>query len=441
MKTALESRDLSSTAIQRGIARHLVVGFLGVILVVFGLGGMAATMNVSGAVVAEGRLVVDSNVKSVQHPTGGLITEILVRDGDRVKAGDLLVRFDTTAAAANLAIITKGLDELAARRARLEAERRNADTVTMPAELTARASEPAVREVMAAEIGQFDSRRAARVGQQDQLRKKIVELQHQIEGVAAQQDAIRRQAGFTTTELEGLRSLAAKHLVGADRISAVERQAAQYDGQLGELTSRAGQIGAEIAQAELQILQVDQDLQRDVAKQFAEDGSKFNELSERMIAAGDQLRRLEIRAPQDGTVYQLAVHTIGGVVGAGDVIMQIVPERDTLVVEAKINPAEVDRVHPGSAAGLRFGNFGSWTTPQIDGTVATVSPDIVVDQRSGVGYYGARIDLPRAAIEALGQEVTPGMPVEVFIATGERPALAYLVKPLTDQFARSFRER
>src|SRR5262249_37430956 len=185
-----------------------------------------------------------------------------------------------------------------------------------------------------------------------------------------------------------------KQLVPADRLSAVERQAAQYDGQLGQLVSAAGQVGAEIAQADLQILQVDQDMRTEAAKQRSEDESKFNELPERKVPAQDQLQKLESRAPQDGTVYQMSIHTVGGVVGAGEPIMMIVPRDDVLVVEARIEPNDVDRVHAGSEADIRFTSLGSRTTPEFTGKVATISPDIVVDQRTRAGYYVARVSLP-----------------------------------------------
>jgi HlyD family secretion protein len=436
-----KSSQASLSHIRRGMGRHLVVGGIAVFAIVFGLGGMAATIDFAGAIVTQGRLVVGSSVKKVQHQAGGTITEIAVKDGDRVKASQLLVRLDDTLAKANLGIVTKGLDELAVRRARLQAERDGAASVKFPPDILARASEPTVGEFISTESGQFQSRRAAREGQKEQLRKKIAELQHQMEGITAQQDSVKRQIGFTRDELDGLHALAGKNLVPADRISAVERQAAQYDGQLGQLVSAAGQIGAEVAQAELQILQVDQEMESEVAKQLSDDGSKFNELSERKIAADDQLDKLQVRAPQDGTVYQLSVHTVGGVVGAGEMIMMIVPDNDDLVVEARIDPNEVDRVHPGSEAGIRFTNFGTRTTPEFTGVVDTVTPDVVVDQRTGAGYFVARVRLPREAIAQLGKSLVPGMPVEVFIATGERTVLSYLVKPLGDQILHAFRER
>jgi HlyD family secretion protein len=213
-------------------------------------------------------------------------------------------------------------------------------------------------------------------------------------------------------------------------MSDAERRLAQLDGQLGQLIASAAQIGAEIAQAELQILQIDQDMRSEASRDLAETGSRINELSERKIAAEDQFRKLAIRAPIDGTVYQLSVHTVGGVVAPGEAIMMIVPENDLLVVEANIDPTEVDRVHPNQEAVLRFSTLGGRTTP-----------DVVVDQRTGQGYYVARIKMPPQAVADLGDKMVPGVPVEVFISTGARTVLSYLVKPLGDQIMRTFRER
>jgi HlyD family secretion protein len=438
--TMPQSSRASLAHIRSGIRWHLAVGGLAFLAIVFGLGGMAATIDFAGAIVTQGRLVVDSSVKKVQHVTGGTVAEIKVKDGDRVTAGELLIRLDATLAEANLGIYTKGIDEIMVRRARLQAERDGLDSLTFPEDLVARAGEPVVAELIKMETTQFESRRAARDGQKDQLRKKIAELEQQTTGIRSEQDAIVRQSKFTKDELVGLKSLS-KDLVPIDRMSSVERQDAQYDGQLGQLIAEAGQAGAEIAQAELQILQVDADMKSDVAKQLSEDESKLNEMAEHKIAAEDQLQKLEIRAPQDGTVYQLAVHGVGSVVGAGEPIMLIVPRNDVLVVEGRIEPNEVDRVHVGSEAGLRFTSLGSRTTPEFTGKVETVSPDIVVDQRTGAGYYVARVSLPPEAMAKLGEKLVPGMPVEVLIATDKRTVLSYLVRPLGDQLMHTFRER
>ncbi|MBZ0229403.1 MAG: HlyD family type I secretion periplasmic adaptor subunit [Bauldia sp.] len=430
-----------ANAIRIGIGRQLVFGGVAAVGLIVVLGGMAATIDFAGAVVASGRLVVSSTVKKIQHQTGGTVTEIRVRDGDRVKAGDLLVQLDPTLAAANLGIVTKGLAEAMAQKARLEAERAGLAGIRFPAELLANADRPEVAEVIAVETGAFESRRAARDGQKAQLRKKIAELEQQLIGVKAQEDAVRRQVDLTHDEVEGLRSLKAKDLVSNDRMSDAERRVAQLDGQLGQLIAAAAQIGAEIAQAELQILQIDQDMRSEASRDLAEAGSRINELTEREIAAGDQLKKLEIRAPIAGTVYQLAVHTVGGVVGAGEAIMMIVPENDLLVVEAHVDPGQVDRVYPQQTATLRFSTLGGRTTPEYSGTVETLSPDVVVDQRTGQAFYVARIRMPPEASADLGDKMVPGVPVEVFISTGERTVLSYLVRPLGDQIMHTFRER
>ncbi len=210
---------------------------------------------------------------------------------------------------------------------------------------------------------------------------------------------------------------------------------------IGQLISSGAQIGAEIAQAELQILQIDQDVRSEVSRELADAGSKINELTERKIAAEDQLQRQDIRAPISGTVYQVAVHTVGGVVGRGEQIMLIVPQNDSLVVEAPVKPNEVDRVHPKQDATLRFTGFGSRNTPEYEGVVETVSPDVVIDERTGRQYYTVRVTVPQQALDDLGEKLVPGMPVEIFISTGARTVLSYLVKPLGDQIMHTFRER
>ncbi|HMN84574.1 MAG TPA: HlyD family type I secretion periplasmic adaptor subunit [Bauldia sp.] len=428
-------------AIRVGIGRQLMVGGLAAATLILVLGGMAAMIDFAGAVVASGRLVVSTNVKKIQHQTGGTVTRIMVEDGDKVKAGDLLIQLDPTLASANLGIVEKGLAEAMARKARLEAERAGFTAIKFPADLLAKADRPEVSEVIAVETGAFESRLAARDGQRAQLRKKIAELEQQLVGIKAQEDAVRRQITLTQDEVTGLRELRKKDLVSTDRMSDAERRLAQLDGQLGQLIAGAAQTGAEIAQAELQILQIDQDMRSEASRDLAEAGSRINELSERLIAAEDQLRKLDIRAPINGTVYQLTVHTVGGVVSPGEAIMMIVPENDLLVVEGHIDPSQVDRVHPKQEAVLRFSTLGGRTTPEYIGTVETISPDLVVDQRTGAGYYVARVSVPQQAVDDLGAKMVPGVPVEVFIGTGPRTVLSYLVKPLGDQIMHTFRER
>src|SRR5262245_15751197 len=424
------------------IYRHLLTGGLIVLLLAFGVGGWAATTQIAGALIAQGSIVVDSNVKKVQHPTGGVVGKLNVRDGDRVKAGDILVQLDDTITRANLAIVTKGLDELAARKARLEAERDGTESVVFPPGLLARASEPAVAVALTNERKLFELRRSARLGQKAQLNQRITQLQDEIRGLTAQQEAKAREITLIGKELEGVRELWKNNLVQITRMTALERDAARLEGERGQLMAAVAQAKGKISETELQVIQIDQDLSSEVAKDMREVDAKSGEFVERKVAAEDQLKRIDIRAPQDGVVLELKVHTVGGVIPAGDAIMLIVPEADNLMVEAKVNPHEIDQVQVGQTAVLRFSAFNLRTTPEINGTVTRVSADTTTDQRTGQSYYTTRIAMPKKEIARLGDvKLIPGMPVEAFVQTGERSVMSYLMKPLQDQFMRAFREK
>jgi HlyD family secretion protein len=428
--------------ISSGIRRHVVIGLLAVATLVFGVGGLAAMIDFAGAVVGHGTLVVGGNVKKVQHQSGGTVSEILVREGDEVKAGDVLIRLDPTMAAANQGIVTRGLYDALAQKVRLEAERSGATELVFPKEYIARAAEdPLAAEAIRIETNAFEAGVTARAGQKDQLNKKINQLEQQLVGLNAQHDAVRRQIALSKEEVEGLRTLRGQDLVSTQRITEAEMRLAQLEGQLGQIIATIAETGAEIAGAELQIIQIDQDVRSEASKQLAETATRLNELFERKIAADDQVKKHTILAPISGTVYQLAQHTIGGVINPGEEIMLIVPEDDVLIVEAQISPAQIDRVHADQEAVLRFTSFGSRETPEYIGAVDTVSPDLITDQRTGMSYYKARIDMPKEAMDDLGDKFVPGMPVEVFIVTGDRTVLSYLTKPLTDQIMHTFRER
>jgi HlyD family secretion protein len=424
------------------IRRHIIVGCAVVAFLAIGLGGWASTAEISGAIIAQGSLVVDSNVKKVQHPTGGVVGEVRVRDGDKVKAGDILIRLDETVTRANLAIVTKGLTELYARKARLAAERDGADSLAMPKELADRSDDPDVREALGSERKLFDLRRTARLGQKDQLQQRVKQLQEQITGLVAQQDAKSKEMSLIDQELQGVRDLWAKNLVQFSRLTSLEREEARLQGERGQLVAAAAEAKGKIVETGLQILQVDQEFTSDVAKELRETDSKIGEFVERKVTAEDQLKRTDIRAPQDGAVFQSTANTVGGVVTAGDPIMLIVPETDTLLVEAKVEPRDIEQVQIGQPVVLRFSAFNMRTTPEIDGTVVRVGADTSTDQRTGQSYYVVRIAMPVDEIKRLGDvKLTPGMPVEAFIQTGERTMLSYLVKPLRDQLMRAFREK
>ena len=431
-----------TTSASESIQRHIVAGSILVGVLVIGLGGWASTAQISGALIAQGSIVVDTNVKKVQHPTGGVVGELFVRDGDHVKAGDVLLRLDETVTRANLAIVNKGLVEFYARKARLAAERDGADTMAVPPEVAGRLDEPDVKEALASERKLFELRHQDRLGQKQQLQERITQLQQQITGLAAQQSAKDKGIALTEQELQGVRDLWQKNLVQLNRLTSLQRDEARLEGERGQIIAQAAEVKGKIAEIQLQIIQVDQDLSSDVAKELREIDSKIGEYVERKITAEDQLKRTDIRAPQDGTVFQSTANTVGGVIAAGDPIMLIVPESDNLTVEVRVDPKDIDQIQLGQIVVLRFTSFNVRTTPEIDGTVSRIAADTSTDQRTGQSYYLVRIAMPAQELKRLGDvKLTPGMPVEAFVQTGDRTMLSYLIKPLHDQLMRAFREK
>jgi HlyD family secretion protein len=429
-------------SIQDATRRPLLIGFVTLFVLVFGVGGWAATTRLSGAVIAPGKLVVDTNVKKVQHPTGGVVGELLVKEGDRVKQGDVLVRFDATQARANLGIVSKALDEMAARQARFEAERDEAKTVDFPADLAARAGDPEIARLTTGEQRLFEMRRTARNGQKAQLREQIEQLHRQIEGTQAQEVAKGKELKLIAQELEGVRILWKQSLVPISRVTVLERDSARMEGERAALVAALAQSRGRIAELELKIHQIDQDLSTDVGKELAEIRAKKSEMSERRVAAEDQLKRVDLVSPQDGRVFQRNVHTVGGVVQAGEPIMLIVPDSDSLIVDAKVAPHDIDQVHVGQRAVLRFAAFNQGTTPEVDGEVIHIGADVTQEDRTAEPYYSVRIRVAEGELGRLaGLQLLAGMPVEAFIQTTPRTVASFLVKPFGDQLARAFRGR
>lgn len=436
----MSSEDLKKS--QRSIRKHLVAGLAVVILLAGGIGGWGATVPISGALIAPGQVVVESNVKKVQHPTGGVVGEVRVRDGDLVKAGDIVVRLDETVVRANLAIVNKTLYGLWARQARLEAEQRGADSVKFPPMLLDHGSEPEVRDIIASETKLFEVRVNGRAGQKAQLRERVAQLKEEIEGLTAQENAKDKEIVLVEKELVGVRQLYEQRLVQISRLTVLERDAARLNGERGQYIAGRAQAKGKITETELQIIQVDKDMVSEVSKDLRETTDKIGEFIERKVTAEDQLRRIDIRAPQAGMVLQSTVHTVGGVITAGDAIMMIVPQADDLSVEAKVNPIDIDKLQIGQKTVLRFSAFNQRTTPELEGKVTRVSGDVTTDQRTGQSYYTIRVSMAPDEIARLGEvKLVPGMPVEAFVQTGERTMLSYLMKPLSDQLMRSFRGR
>ena len=306
-----------------------------------------------------------------------------------------------------------------------------ATSVKFPADLLARASDPDVAAIVDGERKLFELRRNARVGQKAQLRQRIEQLNEEIRGLQAQRESKEKEIKLIERELEGVHDLWKQKLVPLTKLTELEREAARLEGEAGQLIAQTAQAGGKIAETELQIIQIDRDLSSEVAKETREIDGKIGEFVERKVTAEDQLKRIDIRAPQDGTVFQSTVHTVGGVITAGDAIMLIVPDADNLTVEAKVNPQDIDQVQIGQNALLRLSAFNQRTTPEINGTVTRISADTSTDQRTGQSYYTIRIAMPPEEVARLGDvKIVPGMPVEAFVQTGERTMLSYLVKPL-----------
>jgi HlyD family secretion protein len=421
---------------------YVFVGIVAVCLLVGGVGGWAAMTELSGAVIAPGTLVVDSDVKKVQHPTGGVIGEIDVRDGDRVKAGQVLARLDATVTRANLAIVIKSLDELAARDARLEAERDDLTSVPFSHALLQRMNNSDVARTVDGEQRLFELRLTSRQGQKAQLRERIGQLHDEIQGLQGQADAKKHETVLIQRELEGVRDLWRKNLIPISRVTALEREAVRIDGERGQLIASIAQAKGKTTETELQIIQVDQDLRSEGAKELREIQGKSAELVERKVSAEDQLKRVDIVAPQDGIVHQSSVHTIGGVVNPSEPMMMIVPTTDKLTAEARIPPQDIDQVSIGQAAVVRFSAFNQRTTPEIKGVVTRVAADLITDTKTGASFYNFRVSMPPEEIQRLkALQLVPGMPVEVFVQTNDRTVLSYLMKPLRDQIVKAFRER
>jgi HlyD family secretion protein len=424
------------------VKRYIIIGGVTVLALFGGVGGWAAVTDMAGAVLASGSVVVAGNVKKVQHPTGGVISEILVKNGDSVKTGDIVVRLDETVTRASLQLVTKQIDELTGRLARLKAERDDAPAVTFPQDLVGRIDEPDVAEILKGEQILFETRVQTRTNQKQQLGERITGLRQESAGNTAQAEAKAREIALIKKELDGLEGLERQQLVRTEKMTSMRREQARIEGEMAQLSAAAGQSKDRIAEIEMQRLSIDSEAKSDVIKDLRETQGKLVELFERRTAALDQLKRVDIRSPADGIVDQMSVFTVGGVVNSSDPLMVIVPQNDTLIVEAKIATHDIDQVRSHKTAVVRFPAFNQRTTPSLNGTIASISAEVTREPQHNLEYYVARIKIDDAEMKRLGAlELVPGMPVEIQIRTTERSALSYLVKPLEDQFAKAFKER
>lgn len=425
-----------------GLNRQIGMGYVMIGLMGAAIFGWAANTDINGAVVGAGRVMVQSNEKLIQHPVGGVVGAIYVQDGSRVKAGDTVLRLDDTTAKANMGIVDSSLSALRARLARLQAERDRAPSIRFPAELKTETSQ-ADADSMRSEEQFFETRRRTLTNHKDQLRQKIDQLNQQVKGYDITIDSRKRQWDLVKEELQTAEGLLNKRLATRSQVASLEQNSAKLEGEYGALiTDRAGLL-AQIAETNVQITGLEEESLSDVMRDLRETEAKIAEQEARLLAAKDQLMRIDLRAPVDGVVHELSVHTVGGVINPGETIMKIVPGTAPLEFDMRISPIDIDQVHVGQTARLRFPAFNRAHTPEVEGKITFVAADASTDRQSERTYYELRIT-PEADIAAKlsekGVTLVPGMPVEAFIETEKRSALSYILKPLTDQIRHAFRE-
>lgn len=420
----------------------LRLGFITAIVLVFGIGGWAVFASISGAVVASGMLRVEVNRQVVQHPDGGVVSEILVDEGDLVEAGAVLLRLDSTEIAAELAIVESRLFDVLARLGRLEAEQDGADTIRWNPELVElSAARPDVAALVAGQQGLFDARRETVARETDQLRERQIQIREEILGFDAQVESVTIQLSFIEEELSNQRSLLERGLTQASRVLSLERERARLTGEFGALTAQVAQARGRITEIELQIVGREATRREEAIAELRDLKATEAELKERRLALSERLARLDIRAPRSGTVLGMTVFTERAVIRAAEPVLFVVPSETSLVVDASIEPSNINQVFPGQDARLRFSAFNARTTPEIDGVLNRVSPDALTNEQTGLSYYTAEVSITDEGLRQLdGLTLVAGMPVEVFLQTGERSPISYLMRPFTDYFARSMRE-
>jgi membrane fusion protein len=426
---------------KRSLNRHVaVVGVLSIALVC-GIGGWAATTELSSAVIGEGVIVVDGDVKKVQHLTGGIVSELLVSENDHVTAGQVLIRLDGTTTRANLSIVESTLAQLYARRARLKAERIGAESFEVEENIAGLTSSTSAAKLLDGEQKLFDSRRSALIGMKSQLASRKDQLGEQIKGLVVQINATNDSLGLIEQELEGIDTLYKKGLVTLQRLNTLKRARADLQGNSGQEIAAKAEAEGKAIEIDRQSIQLDEDRRSEIAKDLTDVEAQTAEYEERRETALDQLRRLDITAPLTGRVHELSVHTVNGVIDPGQTLMLVVPENNELMVEAKVATRDIDQVHVGQSVDVRFSAFDQRTTPDVAGEITSIAPDIVKDERTGISYYPLRVKPKAESIARMKTiKLYPGMPAEVFIKIGDRTVISYLTKPLTDQMQHVFRQ-
>lgn len=421
--------------------KPMLTGAIAIAVLVGGFGTWAMESEITGAIIAFGRIEVDQNRQVVQHLDGGVVSEILVKEGDTVTEGQMLVRLDAETLQSELAVVEGQLFEVLARRARFEAERDNAETLIFEPLLRDSAN-PIAPGLMEGQIRLFEARIDSETQEKSQLARRREQIGNQIDGIDAQQVALGTQLDLITEELVNQQSLLDRGLAQASNVLALQRQQASLLGQSGELTASRAEAEGRQTELDIEILRIDTTRREDANTRLRD--LQFNEieLSEKRRALMNRLERLDIRAPVSGIVYGMAVFTPRAVIRAAEPVLYLVPQDRPLVIATQVPPNNIDSVFVGQTVSVRFSAFDQRVTPELFGQVTQVSADAFTDQGSQVSYYRAEIQLNEGEMDRLPANLTliPGMPVEAFISTDARSPMAYLLKPLSDYFTKAFRE-
>ncbi len=422
------------------IGGRVIAGLAFGVLLLGGVGGWAATAQLTGAVIASGSVKVDREIKAIQHRDGGIVSEIAVREGDFVKAGQVLLRLDDVQTRAELSIVRSQLAELSIRKARLIAERDGLDEMQL-AGIDVGSSEH-IEQVVLGETRLLEGNIRNRKSQTEQLALSIDQLGEEIGGLEAQHDAKVQEIELVENEHGKIKGLADQKLIEGSRVFTTSRELARLIGEKAEIEAGIARAGVRISEVKLQIIAVDEAARTDAQRELSTVDPKLAEQRERSTAIEDRLKRTDIRSPITGVINELSVNTLGGVISPAEKLVTIVPEGAALKIEAKLAPTDIDQVHVGQTAKLRFSAFNQRTTPELTGKIAYVSAATSIDQATGQPFYLAEISISETELAKLGDNrLRPGMPLEVFITTEDRTAISYLAKPILDQFERALREQ
>ena len=426
----------------------VLIGLTMILLAFGGLGIWAAMAPLDSASRAPGTVTVESNRKVVNHMDGGIVERIAVQEGDRVRAGELLMRLDPTEAKARRDSVQHQLDSAMARRARLVAERDGMDTIPFPAELTERRDDSqTVREAIAGERRQFRERRQSVEARVAVQKEKIQQLNDEIAGLKAERSSAERQVEILRNELVDLRQLSDQGYFPKSRILQRERELARLEGQIGSISARIARSRNSISESRLKIEQIRQEFREKVVTELRKTEERISKLREELVIAQAKFKRTRVSAPQAGVVHNLQIHTVGAAIQPSKPLMHIIPVQDKLIIEAEVSPRDIDIVSEGQTAKVRMSALDSRTTPVLNGELIYLSSDRITKEGGGSGnqpssFYRARIEIGGEELKKLGgQKLKAGMPAEVMINTGERTVLDYVIKPLTDAMARGFIEK